>query len=100
MAPAYHSRNACSNTPSPLCVGVIILYLGLIGLHIAYILTPIVKGVVTSNPILYILVALHFALIIAVIYDYVWIASHDPVDRLIRDPRLGDTFDTIRLQNL
>jgi uncharacterized membrane protein (DUF485 family) len=89
----YKTKNACSNTPSFLCIITILVYLALIALHIVYILTPIVGGVVTQNPILYILLALHFALLICVFYDYIWIASHDPVDRIIHDPALAINID-------
>lgn len=85
----YQTKNACSKRPSILCLITIILYLGLIVLHIFYILLPIVQGYVSSNPIIYVLVALHFVLLCAVVYDYLWIAIHDPVDRVVYDPQLA-----------
>jgi hypothetical protein len=85
----YQTKNACSNTPSVLFFITIILYLGLVALHITYIFTPIIKGNITSNPILYIIVGLYFILMIGIIYDYTWIAIHDPVDRIVFDPKLA-----------
>jgi len=52
-------------------------------------MTPIVSGIITSNPILYILLGLHFVLLSAILYDYLWIMIHDPVDSIILDPQLA-----------
>lgn len=93
----YQTKNACSKRPSILCLITIILYLGLIVLHIFYILLPIVQGYVSSNPIIYVLLALHFMLLCAIVYDYLWIAIHDPVDRVVCDPQLAEGIDKNRL---
>jgi hypothetical protein len=90
----YQTKNACSTTPSPLFFITIILYLSIIALHLVYIFTPIIKGNITKNPILYIIVGFYFLLLFAIIYDYIWIAIHDPVDRIVYDPKLADNIES------
>lgn len=86
----YQTKNACSHRPSILCVITITLYLGITVLHIFYILIPITKGKISQNPILYVLVALHFILLAVIVFDYLWIAVHDPVDRIVYDAQLSN----------
>jgi hypothetical protein len=85
----YHTINACSKRPSLLCIITLVLYLGLVGLHFAYIFPAIISGKITDLPIIYIMLGLHFILLIAVIYDYIWILVHDPVDTVVHDPQLA-----------
>jgi hypothetical protein len=89
----YQTINSCSQKPSLLCVLSIGVYLILIVLHLIYILPAITCGLITYVPILYVLLGLHFALIIAILYDYIWILVHDPVDTVVYDPQLIDKID-------
>lgn len=54
---------------------------------------PIMSGKVSNNPILYLLLAFHFLLLIMILYDYLWILSHDPVDRVVQDQSLASGID-------
>jgi hypothetical protein len=82
----YQTINSCSKKPSLLCVISIVVYVILIGLHFVYILPAIASGLITYVPILYVLVGLHFVLILGILYDYIWILVHDPVDTVVYDP--------------
>lgn len=85
----YQTINGLSRKPSLLCIITIVLYLGLIALHFVYIFPAIVSGKITSLPIIYIMLGLHFILVLCVLYDYVWILTHDPVDTVVHDPQLA-----------
>lgn len=43
------------------------------------------------------MLGLHFVILLAIIYDYVWILVHDPVDTVVYDPHLASKIDIERL---
>jgi len=69
------------------------MHTALILLHLAYIFPAIISGKITDNPILYILLGLYFILLLAILYDYIWILAHDPVDTVVHDQQLVDKID-------
>jgi hypothetical protein len=93
----YQTINSFSKRPSLLCILSIILYITLIGLHFVYILPAIISGKITYVPILYVLLGLHYLLILVILYDYIWILVHDPVDTLVCDPQLIEKIDPEKL---
>ena len=81
----YSSKNACTQKPSALSIVTFLLYLVQLVLHSVYIVPGVVK---IDHPILWVFLGVHYACLMFVIYDYVWIMAHDPVDRLVLDPEL------------
>ncbi len=89
----YQTKNACSRKPAFKCILTIVLYLALVVLHFVYIFPAIISGKVSPFPILYIMLAFHFALLIAILYNYLWILVHDPVDRIVYDAQLAEKIE-------
>lgn len=92
----YSSKNACTQTPSPLSILTVLLYLAQVSLHSVYVVPGIVQ---INHPILWILLGVHYACLLFIIHDYVWILVHDPVDRLVLDPDLAEKYDYSKLDD-
>ena len=83
----YTTINACTHPPSKEQIITIIIYIIQLTLHSIFVL----PGLISMNydphkSILYFLLVLFYVLLVLIIYDFVWISVHDPVDRIIVDP--------------
>ena len=81
----YRPRNACTQTPSTLSFLTAIIYLIQLALHSAYAVPGIVA---IDHAALWILLGVAYISLILMIYDYIWIMVHDPVDRVVENPDL------------
>ena len=93
---AYSSKNACTQKPSALSIITFILYLVQVALHSVYIVPGVIK---INHPILWVFLGVHYACLMFVMHDYVWIMVHDPVDRLVLDPDLIENFEYYQLED-
>ena len=88
----YVTVNGCTHSPSKEQIITIILYTLILVLHSIFIVPLIVNvhnnDVDDRTEILIILLVLSYITLIIVIYDYIWITVHDPVDRLVLNQEL------------
>ncbi len=78
----YKKVNAYTQKPSPEQILTAILFILQLAGHSVFIV-PTVKTI--SNAVLWSMLGFHYALLLVIGYDYIYITTKDPVDRLILD---------------
>lgn len=77
----YRKVNAYSHPPSMEQIIAVVSYLVVLVLHSVFITPPIVS--VIRHPLLIFMLALHYALVLVIAYDYICLTVKDPIDPLI-----------------
>lgn len=86
----YSRTNSYSHRPSLLFILTLLVHLAVVTLHSVYIVPPITSTLITSLPMLPIMLGLFYLCLAILVYDYIRITTHDPVDRIVRNQALAD----------
>ena len=77
--------NACTTPLALEQVITVILFLLQLALHSIFIIPPLDD---ISHVLLWILLGFHYILLLAIIYDYIYLSATDPVDPLVLDQEM------------
>lgn len=83
----YEKVNGCTQSPSKEQIATIIVFAIELALHGVFVV-PGIFNIANDVPksILIVLLVLFYLLLLLIIYDFIWITFHDPVDPILLDP--------------
>lgn len=88
----YKKVNAYTQTPSFEQILTLILFIAQLAGHSLFIVTTL-KSI--NNVVLWSMLGFHYSLLLVIFYDYIYITTKDPVDRIIVNEQLAAKYSSL-----